>query len=218
MQAKDLKGGQELICMNVDKVYDWIVTESNFDVTHDFVFPGVEGLSEEDIDSVMCDVEPAEEDPVMILERDDRPFMIDGDPVVLQQVVIQKTFVVTVTVTLTNGNVITSEEEFTRCEQVILCAPEGTDIDVTFTDLDCFICTPGEAEISDGVLALCGLSLTVSVCQSIQSTFPVTVEFLAEFCEPRDILPTPCPEPTIPPQCPSIFPNGGSMDSSSHKE
>jgi hypothetical protein len=31
MQEKKLCEGQELICINVDKVYDWIVKESSFD-------------------------------------------------------------------------------------------------------------------------------------------------------------------------------------------
>ena len=98
--------------------------------------------------------------------------------------------------------------EFSRCEQVILCAPEGTDIDVTFTDLDCFVCTavcdPGTTADIDEL----DVTVTVRLCQSIQSTFEVTLEIAADFCQPRDLLSfPPCPPPTMPAQCPAVFPS-----------
>ncbi|RDY72740.1 hypothetical protein DXT76_00290 [Halobacillus trueperi] len=220
MQAKNLNGGQELICINVDKVYDWVINERGFDYSPgevDFTPVGsvpVDGENPFDGATLTCEVEPSD-DPIDILARDDRPFVIDGTPVTLQQLNIRKNFDVTLFITLADGTVLTSEtQSVQRCEQVTLCAPEGTEVEITYTDLDCFVCTevfavvdPGE-DPAAGTVDLTGTIVTINTCQSIQSTYPVTVEFLAEFCEPRDVLPTPCPAPIRPDQCPVVFPNG----------
>ncbi len=217
MQANNLSGGQELLCINTEKVYDWILNEATFDLNlMDLELPLNPNTGEQltcediDIDTVTCTVTPAAMEPIVILDRVDQELVIDGTEVTLQLVNIRKNFEVTVFVDLIpelgGGTVEVTEAEFTRCEQVILCAPEGTDIDVSYTDLDCFVCTaccddtmdPNELDVT----------LTVRLCQSIQSTFDVTLEIVAEFCEPRDMLPIPpCPAPTIPPQCPVVFPN-----------
>ncbi|REJ09147.1 hypothetical protein [Halobacillus trueperi] len=215
MQAKNLNGGQELICMNVDKVYDWIVNDRSFDfspATLAISFPTLPaGLSFDDA-VVTCVVTPTEDDetdPVDILDRDDRTFIINGTQVILQQVNIRKNFTVNIVVTIGGTSYVSEDLTFSRCEQVTLCAPDGTDIEVTYTDLDCFVCQAGlPATVSvAGTITFTSLSVSVSTCQSIQSTYPVTVEFLAEFCEPRDVLPTPCPAPVRPDQCPVVFPN-----------
>ncbi|SDP30227.1 hypothetical protein [Halobacillus aidingensis] len=240
MQAKNLNGGQELICMNVDKVYDWVIEERNFE----FTLPSATAVTFLPTPTaapttaqllgatVTCEVEPDPTTPIEILDRDDRQFVINGDPVTLQQLNIRKNFVITLTVTLADGRVFTSAPptlpgattpinpflRFSRCEQVTLCAPEGTDVEVVFTDLDCFVCSSGTItavlDTTTGVLTFAFSNLQISIvsCQSIQSTFPVTVEFLAEFCEPRDVLPTPCPAPIRPDQCPVVFPAFGNGD------
>jgi hypothetical protein len=212
MNAKDLTGGQELICMNVDKVYDWIVNEADFDLAlaaTDITVP--EGTTCADVATLSCSVTPVDDEPVVVISREDRQYMIDGATIVLQQVTLSKTFEVVLTATLENGMSFSSEpEEFTRSEQVVLCAPEGTEVEVTFTDLDCFITIEGTCDDGvDGTLTYTGTTVTVILCQSIQSTFPVTVEFLAEFCSPRDILPFQCPAPIRPLQCPAVFPSFG---------
>ncbi|WP_174615522.1 hypothetical protein [Virgibacillus ihumii] len=218
MQAKNLTGGQELLCINTEKVYDWVINEATFDLAlGDLVLPvGPDGTQLEcgDIvlDSVSCSVAPAEVDPIVILSRTDQQFVIDGAQVTLQLVNIQKNFEVTVFANvipeLGGGTVEIGSADFTRCEQVVLCAPEGTDIDVSYTDLECFVCTatcdPGTTTEADEL----DVTVTVRLCQSIQSTFEVTLELVADFCEPREELPIPpCPAPTIPPQCPVVFPN-----------
>lgn len=204
MQAENQVGGRELICINTSKVYDWVMNEATFDLTLDDVnLPAP--LDCDDIDSVSCEVEPT---GATVLERTDRPFVIDGSQITLQQVVIQKTFNVTVFVTTTAGaEVEVGTFPFTRCEQVILCAPEGTDIDVDHTEVDCFVCMLNCDDSTPG--ATIDLGITVRLCQSIQSTFPVTIEVFADFCEPREnISPiASCPEPVRPPQCPVLFPN-----------
>jgi len=206
MQAKNLTGGQELLCINTTKVYDWIVNEATFDLTFvDEALPiiGEDPLTCEEITGpVTCEVTPG---PVDVLDREDREFVIDGALVTLQLVTIRKNFTVTFFFPTAAG-VEEASFDFSRCEQVVLCAPEGTDIVVTYTDLDCFICTFECDEVTDTFDAL----VTVRLCQSIQSTFPVTLEIVADFCQPRDILPTPaCPQPTMPPQCPVLFPDNG---------
>lgn len=204
MQAKDFKE-KELLCINTDKVYDWIVNEATFDLTLEDVL--VEDVECDNIASVTCEVDPQ---PAVVLSREDRIFTINHKEIELQLVTIQKTFEVTVIVTTTEGTTITLDPiSFTRCEQVVLCAPEGTTVTVDYTDVDCFVCvfdcddtgvTPSDASLDLGV--------TVRLCQSIQSTFPVTLEIVADFCVPRDreILPTCPPVPTRPQQCPAIFP------------
>ena len=214
---------KEMICVNVDKVYDWIVKENTFDIfpTSPITFPGLPAGTSLVGATVTCSVVPAATNPVEILNRVDRQFCIDGKNVCLQQLNIRKNFEVTLVVTLANGTVLTSAAPainpnlaFSRCEQVTLCPSEGTSIEVTFTDLDCFVCSPGVITIPTGTPAppagainIAGLTLSIATCQSIQSTFPVTVELFADFCEPREDLPIACPTPSRPRQCPVVFPD-----------
>jgi hypothetical protein len=218
MNIDKISGGQEVLCINTDKVYDWIVNEATFDLTLnnlDLPVNPVTGVqlecSDIDINSVTCTVAPAEVNPIEIVSRVDQDFVVNGEEVTLQIVTIRKNFVVTIFVdlvpALVGATVEVGSAEFTRCEQVILCAPEGTNINVSYTDLDCFVCTascdPGTTTEVDEL----DVTVTVRLCQSIQSTYPVTLEITAEFCQPRDILPfPPCPTPTIPLQCPVVFP------------
>ncbi|WP_087972259.1 hypothetical protein [Oceanobacillus rekensis] len=211
MQTGNLPGGQELLCINTEKVYDWVINDATFDLTlNGLELPDNPATGDPldcddiDIDTVTCTVEPIAS---TILDRVDRDFVIDDSQVTLQLVNIRKTFEVTIFVDLVGGGTVeVATREFTRCEQVILCAPEGTDVNVTFTEVDCFVCTaacdstttPGELDVS----------VNVRLCQSIQSVFDVTLEVIADFCQPRDVLQIPpCPVPTIPPQCPVVFPS-----------
>jgi hypothetical protein len=221
MQTKNLKGGQELLCINTEKVYDWIINEATFDLTlDDLDLPEVNGeqLTCDDIENVTCEVEPGE---AVILSREDQDFIIDGTQITLQVVTIQKSFEVTIFVTTTTGQTVAvGTFPFTRREQVVLCAPEGTLVTVNYTDVDCFVfqfnCAGTEDEEDEETTIDVGV--TVRLCQSIQSTFPVTLELVADFCQPRDLvsLPSPfapeCPVPTIPQQCPVLFPNNGDED------
>ncbi|WP_181348834.1 hypothetical protein [Thalassobacillus sp. CUG 92003] len=213
MQANNLNGGQELLCINTSKVYDWILNEASFDLTlvdEDLPTVDEETITCDDIiGPVTCEVAPTDPDnPIDVLSREDRPFVIDGAEITLQLVTVRKNFTVTFSFPTADG-VVELPLDFSRCEQFILCAPTGTEIEVSYTDLDCFICTFDCDEVDDTFDAL----VTVRLCQSIQSTFPVTLELVADFCQPRDILPTPaCPTPTMPPQCPVLFPNNGTGD------
>ncbi|ACA41890.1 hypothetical protein ACE1MS_21070 [Lysinibacillus sp. fkY74-1] len=212
MQEHMPSQAQELICINVDKVYDWIVKEMSFDIspTGAITFPGVTAATDLTGAIVTCRVIPAATNPIVILNRENRQFSIDGSTVCLQHLNIQKNFILTIVVTLPNGTMFTSAEiPVSRCEQVTLCAPKGTDVEILYTDLDCFVCTTGTLTAAAGAITFSALTITVAVCQSIQSTFPVTVEFLATFCEPRADLPFTCPTAVRPQQCPVIFPTVG---------
>ena len=203
---------QEPICINVDKVFDWIVKEASFEftTTAPITFSGVTATTNLAGAVVTCNVVPRATNPVVILNRENRQFTIDGETVCLQNLTIQKNFTLTLVVTLPNGTMFTSEAiTVSRCEQVTLCAPKGTDVEILFTDLDCFVCSTGTLTAAAGTITFTALTVTISVCQSIQSTFPVTVEFLATFCEPRAELPFACPGVVRPAQCPAVFPPAG---------
>ncbi|TFB15104.1 hypothetical protein E3U55_12695 [Filobacillus milosensis] len=203
-------GGQELVCINTTKVYDWVINDANFDLNvTDLDLPEDEGvqLTCDDIDteSVTCEVQPS--DPAIEeLNRETRTFTIGDEDVELQVVTLRKNFEVVFTLPLLAGGSAEVSAPFARSEQVILCAPDDTEIEVTFTELDCFIvdleCDPTTTPNSlDAVV-------NVRLCQSIQSTFDVTLELIADFCQPRDILSfPPCPTPAIPETCTSLFPN-----------
>ncbi|MDW0114188.1 hypothetical protein QT711_13410 [Sporosarcina saromensis] len=210
---------QELICINVDKVYDWVLKENTFDFTPQspLTFPSVPAGADFQNATYTCEVRPVPqaENPVVILDRVNREFIIDGKRVCLQQLTIRKRFRLVVVMTLPNGEVYRSTPiDVARSEQVILCAPEDTEVTVTYTDLDCFVSSTGTvtrggagAPETRNLFYFSNLVVTIRTCQSIQSTFPVTVEFLADFCHPRaELAIGSCPLPSRPPQCHSIFP------------
>lgn len=201
---------QELICINVEKVYDWVVKDLSFEFspTSPLSFPCLPEDANITGAHVTCQVVPSEYNPVVIMNRENRTFKIDGTSVCLQQLTIQKNFTVTICITLPNGTTYTSTSfEISRCEHVVMCAPKGTNVDVTYTDLDCFVCSTGAFYNNcNETITFENLSLSVAVCQSIQSTFPVTVEFLAEYCEPRADLPLTCPPAGRPKNCSVVYP------------
>ncbi|MEK4627024.1 MAG: hypothetical protein ABS944_11720 [Solibacillus sp.] len=210
MQETTSSQTRELICINVEKVYDWVVKDMSFEFspTSPISFPGLPADANLTGARVTCHVTPDELNPIVIMNRENRNFTIDGSSVCLQQLTIQKNFTVTICLTLANGTMYTSTEfDISRCEHVVMCAPKGTNVDVTYTDLDCFVCSTGTLALtSAGLVSFENLSLSVSVCQSIQSTYPVTVEFLADYCEPRADLPFACPPAGRPSNCSVVFP------------
>lgn len=218
---------RELICINVDKVYDWILKEMSFDISPEgpFFFPGLPGGEDLTGATVSCEVSPAKHNPVVILSRENRPFNIDGETVYLQHLHLKKRFDVVLFLCLKNGTEYKSKRvHVSRCEQVTLCAPKGTEVEVTYTSLECFVCTTGmishhqnsgyaspemngSPPVNGSWVDINKLTISVSTCQSIQSTFPVTVEFLADYCNPRADLPIACPGPVRPSDCNNIFPS-----------
>lgn len=226
MQEHQSSKERELICINVDKVYDWIVKDLSFEHSQriELRFPDFESVCAHNATTdskpptpvpiplppntiYTCHVEPAEHNPVVIVSRENRNFTIDGRSVCLQQLVIQKNFKVTICIQLPDGTMHKSKSfKISRCEHVVMCAPKGTHVDVTYTDLDCFVCSTGMVTRVGDIVRFENLSLSITVCQSIQSTFPVTVEFLAEYCEPREELPFSSSSAARPRNCSVVFP------------
>lgn len=208
MVNRDLIGGQELLCVNVDKVYDWILNQSSFNlagpaVVFPVTVPCGAGIQ---ISSVTCDI--TQVSATEIGTRTNRTFVINGAEVTLQRVNIEKVVEIVVTVvgvTLATGvpfTIVSTPFTQTISESFFLCAPEGTEVHVTITDVECAVgshCTAAGAFVVDNINAL--------ICQSIQVTAPVTIELTASFCAPRENIIAACPAPTVPPQCPVLFPS-----------
>ncbi|MGE8205254.1 hypothetical protein ACQKP0_11865 [Heyndrickxia sp. NPDC080065] len=223
MQSKPLQGAQELLCINTEKVYDWILEESTasqtvpeaslglpagFDLTL-FGNPAAQIV----IKAVLTDSTgtplPLNSEVTVTesLPRVDRQFEVDGALVTLQRV----TFTKTVFVVLEISGVIpatgvpflitTPPITFTLTETAFLCAPEGTSLVVRISDFE------AQTIINlSAAGALVSIGVTIDVCQSIQTVTPVTLELTAEFCMPRAPLFESCTTPLIPPQCPVVFP------------
>ncbi|SET76973.1 hypothetical protein SAMN05216389_12636 [Oceanobacillus limi] len=218
MQEKPLQGAQELLCMNAEKVYDWVILQQELNQTAtaaalgvlpiDPCDPTVSGLTTTCylVDPVTGNqLPPNAEIPVTeVGEREDREFVVNGSLVTLQRVSFIKTLNVVVEFSGIAGTtpfVVTSDAiEVEIPESVYLCAPDGTRLIVRVSDVDCSVnvnCVGGALESVD---------IFLNVCQSVQSVADVTLELVADFCQPRDILVEQCPTPTIPPQCPVVFP------------
>ncbi len=205
--SKDYIGNKQLVTINTEKVYDWIVTETNFDLTLvNEPLPAGLGIGDFDPDEVTVEVDSAAVDPVQILSREERTFVVGNTEMELHVINLRKNLVAT----LLFPTAVGVEElviPFARNEQIVLYAPEDTAIDLMYTEVDSFVATfdvdPGDTIIGPTFDAV----INVRVCQSIQSTYPVTLEVIADYSQPRDLLPVqPCPPPTRPPQNPDIFP------------
>lgn len=223
MQEKPLRGAQELLCINTEKVYDWILEEATVSRTLAIgdlgTLPvGVDGailcdpLARIQITPMLTDATGAplplnsEVTVVESLPRIDRQFEVDGALVTLQRVTFTKTVYVVLEISGVNpttGTPFTFRTPpipFVVTESAFLCAPAGTTLVVRITDFEAQTivnCTAG---------AFVGLGISIVVCQSIQTVTPVTLELTAEFCAPREALIENCPPPLIPPQCPIVFP------------
>lgn len=218
MQSQNLQGAQELLCINAEKVYDWVILQNTVNQT---VAAGALGLPpgfnpcdptvtnlttrcflvDENGDPLPVNAEiPVEE----IGEREDRTFVIDGALVTLQRVTFVKPLCIRVEISGVAGTSpfvgLSDPISIDVPESIFLCAPEGTRLVVRLTDVECNVrvnCTGTEFDSID---------IALSLCQSIQTVADVTLEIEADFCEPRDILVEQCPAPVIPPQCPVLFP------------
>lgn len=208
---------QELLCVNTDKVYDWVISQTNVNTNVTVADIGtlpvdpcaaaVTNLTTE------CFLTDSAGNPLTLnsvvpvtetRDREDRSFVIDGTEVVLQNVAFQKNLNLVIEFTGLNGTTPFVERSLPIAieipESIFLCAPEGTDLIVRLSDIECNVvlnCTG---------TALTSVDVTLNLCQSVQTTANVTVELVADFCQPREVLTEQCPTPTIPPQCPVLFP------------
>ncbi|CQR48368.1 hypothetical protein BN1058_02736 [Paraliobacillus sp. PM-2] len=228
MQGQSSNGGQELVCFNTEKVYDWVVLQTTVnqnipgsDITGVTINPCASSITNLSARCFLTDSygnplpENAEIEVEETGDRQDRKFVIDGNKVKLQRVSFDKTIYVVIVFRGLDGGYKFVEKsdpiELTIPEAPYLCAPEGTRLVVRISDVDCSAnvkCTSS--------YALESVDLSLGICQSVQTVADVTLELVADFCQPRDnILAEVCPNPVIPPQCPVVFPgtNSGCSDS-----
>ncbi|GAA0305544.1 hypothetical protein GGQ92_002519 [Gracilibacillus halotolerans] len=218
---QNLKGRKnpEILCINADKVYDWVILQANIreTVNPTFTDPGFNDLTLCTATNVNTDIllTDAVGDPLSpngiidveeVADRQDRSFIIDGRRVTLQKVTFLKTIYVVVEFSGLNGSdpfvARTNPIEIEVPESIYLCAPEGTDLVVRFSDLEgsvrinCIGTPPADVT----------LDIMLNLCQSVQTFTNVTVEVEADFCHPREILAEQCHTPAVPRQCPVVFP------------
>lgn len=88
-------------------------------------------------------------------------------------------------------------------DEVILCFPEGTEINCNIFDVQCTVVL--NQMLGDMVV------LDVTMCKDVQVEAEVKLEVEAKFCGPRPVIPIEedgfvCPTPPFPQQCPTFFP------------
>jgi hypothetical protein len=213
----------ELLCINAEKVYDWVILQATENQT--IPATGFDPLAIDPCAATVTNlvttcflVDPLTGDPLPpnaeieveeLGQREDRTFNIDGETITLQRVSFTKPLSVVVQFSGIDGTtpfiVQTSPILFEIPESIFLCAPIGTRLVVRLTDVEC----SASPNCVNNVLQ--SIDINLNICQSVQSVADVTLELTADFCEPRDILVEQCPTPSIPPQCPVLFP-GNQID------
>lgn len=207
---------QEVLCVNTEKVYDWILGDSTGSTTIPVGDLPVTIPADAVNVNVRCFLTDAEGTPLPIntevavtetAPRQDRQFEVNGSLVMLQRVMFRKTIYVVLEVTGTDPAtgtmfLITSDPvSFNFMEMAFLCAPVGTSLVVRISDFSCLAVIN-----TDDTGDILSFGTQIFVCQSIQTIAPVTLELTADLCMPREAIVEQCPAPVIPPQCPTIFP------------
>lgn len=207
---------QENLCVNVEKVYDWIIEESTGSTTVPVAtMPLALPVDSTDVvaDCILTDATGApfpinsEVSVTEVAPREDRQFEIDGALVTLQRVTFSKVLYVVLKVSGVDPEtgtpfIITSlPRPFNFVESEFLCAPAGTSLIVRISNFTC-LTTINRNETG----AITGFGLRIFVCQSIKTFAPATIRLSADFCNPRELLTEQCANPIMPPQCPTIFP------------
>ena len=207
---------KENICINTEKVYDWIIGESTGSTSipvGDLPVPLPADATNVKVDCILTDIDgiPIQINAELDIEetppREDVQLDIEGTLITLQRITFTKSLFAVLEVSGVDPEdgsqfFITSEPvPFNFVETALLCAPVGTTLVVRISNFS------SSAIINRGTDGeITGFGLQIFICQSIQSIAPVTVELATEFCAPRDALLEGCSNPTIPPQCPIIFP------------
>lgn len=217
MKIQPTQIDEELLCINTEKVYDWVILQSNVNTSVTAADLGglpidpcgaaVSNLTTECFltDAAGNRLGPNSEITVIeTRDREDRAFVIDGVDVILQNVAFRKDLFIVVEFSGLEGTTPFIEQSAPIAieipEALFMCAPEGTDLVVRITDVECSI------RLNCTGTTLTSVDISLNLCQSVQSIANVTIELVADFCQPRDVLTEQCPTPVIPPQCPVLFP------------
>ncbi len=216
MEGKCINKLQANLCINTEKVYDWIIEESTLSTTVPvgslpITLPA--DATDIKVDCILTDengtplplnslVEVTETGP-----REDQVFTIRNQNVTLQRVTFTKILYLILRVSGVDpatGNqflITTDPASFTFVESAFLCAPVGTSLMVRITDFACqAIVNRNQAD------EVTGFGINAFICQGIQVVAPVTIELNANYCTPREALTEQCAGPSRPAQCPIVFP------------
>ncbi len=216
MKGKGIEQIQETLCINIEKVYDWVIEESSGSTSIPvgslpIALPA--GITNVETTCILTDASGApipinsKVDVTESAPRQNQQFEVGDTTVTLQRVTFTKTLYVVLEVSgidPSNGMQVTVKSDpvpFTFIEIAYLCAPPGTSLVVRISDFTCLTIIRRDTE--DEITAFV---LDITACQSIQAVAPVTIELGAKFCTPRDTLTEKCVGPMIPPQCPVVFP------------
>lgn len=216
MSSEPISINQESLCVNINKVYDWVIEESSGSTTIAVDDLPIEIPADATNVVARCILTDSEGTPLPpnteievteVAPREDRQFDVNGIIVTLKRVIFSKVVYVVLEVsgvdpeTGTLFQITSDPVPFTFLETENLCAPAGTNLVVRISN---FTCLSVINRNIDGEITRFGID--ISVCQSIQAVAPATIEFTANFCSPRDQLTDQCANPIMPPQCPAIFP------------
>lgn len=217
MESIQIQPDPELLCINAERVYDWVILQAN--INNNVSVADLGPLPVDPYDAAVsnlttdCYLVDAFGNPLLpnavvdikeVGERQSRTFVIDGAQVALQKISFIKTVNVVIEFSGLNGTTPFVQQSLPIAieipESLFLCAPEGTDLIVRLSDIEYNIRVNGTAG------ALTSVDIALGLCQSVQAVTNVTLELTADFCQPRDILIEQCPAPLIPAQCPVLFP------------
>lgn len=225
------KHDTENLCIKTRKIYDWVTRQVDVPIQvpnhtkfrcngtkEDNLAELCNFLADYDDVSVNCflsDVNGARIEPsmqydgLMFQEISQRqPVTVtlpNGDEVTLQRVKALVRGLITVEILDNSGDRLCKTKKpipFSTVQTFLLCAPEGTDLDVHISYFDCdatLICEPVDLQ---------QLDINLTICLEVQMEADVKLEIEARFCQAREeILEAVfCPTEKFPPQCPEVFP------------
>ncbi len=216
MEDKSLCITPNTLCINTDRVYDWVIEEAESSTTIPAIgMPLTIPLEATNVKAT-CILTDAAGVPLPIntelnvtetAPRENHQFTVDNTVVTLQRVIFTKVIYVVLEVTgvdSTTGTqflIQSNPIQLNFMETIFLCAPPGTTLLVRVSNFSCLTVIN-----RDGTGAIIDFQLNINICQSIQMVAPVTVEVRADMCSPRKILTEHCGNVSIPPRCPSVFP------------
>ncbi len=221
------------VCINVPKVFDWVVRPIELPVIS---ISGTEELEELFPNCPPPTPSPAEdfcsfvvsnnlraecrvlEDTIITREvgyseeRDKRRRRVDvtlpsGECIKLQRVkVLVKGQLVVDAVNENNMVICTSQPiEFSTIQTFYLCAPKDTEVETLVTQGEC----DAEFVCELGPTPHAQLDISISFCLDVAVIDFVKLEVEAAYCKPRDefsLSQTICKTDLFPPQCPQVFP------------
>ena len=121
-----------------------------------------------------------------------------GEEVSLQRVHIRISGYIVVEVTFGTETCTSEPIPFCKYEQVVLCAPDGTEIECRVTDFRCSACIQCENDIYQSV------EINLNLCQSIQAVANTVINISSNSCLPREnFISQTCSPNVLPPQCDS---------------